>query len=359
MILKKLSLVNFKNFSNIEFNFSSKINCFIGLNGVGKTNLLDSIYYLSFTKSYFNHVDSQNIKYDEDFFVIQGEFMKNENDEDIYCAMKRNKTKIFKRNKKEYEKFSEHIGLFPVVMITPNDTSVIYESSEERRKLLDGIIAQFDKNYLENLIKYKRILLQRNTLLKNFYEKRFVDRLSLEVWDMQLVETGNIIFQKRKKFIDNFLPIFKNYYNFIADNKENVELIYDSQLQDNDFNTLITNNIDKDLRLTYTSCGVHKDDMIFKISGHSLRKNGSQGQQKTFLLAIKFAQFDYIKTITKIKPLLLLDDFFDKLDHQRTQKIIEKAAEDSFGQIFITHTNSQDLEIFIEKINKDYNIFNI
>jgi len=359
MQLKKLALVNFKNFAQAEFNFSSKINCFVGLNGVGKTNLLDSIYYLSFTKSYFNHIDNQNIKYEEDFFVIQGEFLKEQKLEDIYCGLKRSKTKIFKRNKKEYQKFSEHIGLLPTIMITPHDNNLITDSSEERRKLLDSIISQFDKIYLDNLIKYKRILNQRNTLLKQFSDKKFFDKTSIEIWDEQLINVGENIFDSRKNFLENFTPIFQNYYNFISNNNEKVQLIYKSQLNENSFKTLLDNSLEHDRILLHTTCGIHKDDLVFKLNGYNIKKNGSQGQQKTFLLSLKLAQFEYIKKITKINPILLLDDIFDKLDNNRIEQIISKVADDSFGQIFITHTNIINLEQILKKINIDYSIFEI
>jgi len=359
MQLNKLSLVNFKNFSQADFNFSSKINCFVGLNGVGKTNLLDSIYYLSFTKSYFNHIDNQNIKHEEDFFVIQGEFLKDEKKEDIYCGLKRSKAKIFKRNKKEYQKFSEHIGLLPIIMITPNDHNLITDLSEERRKLIDSIISQFDKHYLNNLIKYKRILNQRNTLLRQFAEKKYFDQTSLEIWDDQLIETGENIFHSRKLFLDNFTPIFQEYYDFISNRNEKVELIYKSQLLENDFKTLLNNNLEKDRILTHTSCGIHKDDLSFKLNNHSLKKSGSQGQQKTYLLSLKLAQFEYLKKQTKLTPILLLDDIFDKLDSNRIEQIINKVADSNFGQIFITHTNLDSLELILKKINIDFSIFQI
>lgn len=359
MYLEKISILNFKNFSQADLNFSQKINCFVGLNGAGKTNLLDAIYYLSFTKSYFNYIDIQNIKHGEDFFVLQGHYCIEDLKEEIYCGLKRNKHKVFKHNKKEYEKFSEHIGLLPLIIITPNDNSLILEGSEERRRLIDGIISQYDKIYLNNLLKYKRILNQRNTLLKQFYEKHYFDRSSLEIWDEQLVEIGNEIFEKRKEFLMDFMPIFQKYYSYISDNKEIVSIIYQSQLSENNFKSLLEEKIEKDKVLQYTTVGIHKDDLEFKLSEYPLKKTGSQGQQKTFLISLKLAQFDFIKQTKKFKPILLLDDIFDKLDNNRVEKIINLVADDNFGQIFITHTNLERLEIILSKINIDFIIFNI
>jgi len=359
MQIEKISIVNFKNFAQAELNLSAKINCFVGLNGVGKTNLLDAIYYLSFTKSYFNHIDTQNIRHSEDFFVIQGTYNVNDIKEEIYCGLKRNKNKVFKHNKKEYEKFSEHIGFLPAIMITPYDNSLILEGSEERRKLIDSIISQYDKLYLHNLIMYKRILNQRNTLLKQFFEKHYFDYSSLEIWDEQLIEIGNEIHQKRKEFLVEFLPIFQKYYNFISDKKENVSLKYQSQLNETEFKTLLFENLEKDKTLQYTSVGIHKDDLTFKLDNFALKKNGSQGQQKTFLISLKLAQFDFIKNTKKIKPILLLDDIFDKLDNNRVEQIIKLVSDDNFGQIFITHTNLEVMESILRKINIDFSIFEI
>jgi len=359
MLIKKLSILNFKNFAEFELEFSSKINCFVGNNGVGKTNLLDAIYYLSFTKSYFNHIDSQSIKHGEDFFMIQGEYERNEKQEIIYCGLQKTKNKTFKRNDKKYNKFLEHIGLLPAVVVTPDDNKLIIGGSEERRKFVDGVISQYDKQYLNQLIRYKRVLAQRNQLFKNFAQQKIFQPESVEVYNQQLVMFGEKIHKKRQQFIKDFLPSYQNYYNLISQNNEKVEITYNSQLNDGDFNELLAESISKDRILQYTTVGIHKDDLDFKLGDYKIKKTGSQGQQKTFLLALKFAQYDVIKASLKIKPILLLDDIFDKLDALRVQQIVKLVADENFGQIFISHTNLDRLENILSKINTDYKIINL
>ncbi len=359
MLINKLSIINFKNFSEFEMDFSPKINCFVGYNGVGKTNLLDSIYYLSLTKSYFNHIDSQNIKHEQDYFMVQGEYLRNQKKEVIYCGLKKTKNKVFKRNGKKYNKFSEHIGLLPIVMVTPDDSKLIIGGSEERRRFIDSIISQYDKNYLSNLIKYKRTLAQRNQLLKNFAQQRIFQAESLEVYNMQLSMLGENIYNKRKQFTKDFLPAYQEYYNFISQKKENVEITYKSQLNNDDFSKLLSKSIEKDRIMQYTTVGIHKDDLEFKLNKYQIKKTGSQGQQKTFLLALKFAQYDIIKQTLNLKPILLLDDIFDKLDALRVQQIVKLVSNNNFGQIFISHTNLDRLETILSKINIDYKIITI
>ena len=357
MYLKKLTLINFKNYNELELGFSAKINCFIGRNGVGKTNLLDAIYYLSMCKSYLNPIDVQNIKYEKDFFVIQGEYTRNDKDEDIYCGLKRNKKKQFKRNKKEYEKLSDHIGLLPIVMISPLDNSLILEGSDERRKFMDSVISQYDKEYLEQLIRYNRALAQRNRLLKDFYQSRSFDNESIDIWDDQLINLGEKIHLTRVKFVENLIPIFQEYYNRISEYREKVDLVYDSQLYEGDYNDLLKNSIEKDRILQYTTVGIHKDDLALSLNGFPIKKAGSQGQQKTFLVALKLAQFDFIKQISNLNPVLLLDDIFDKFDNNRVRKIIELVAEHHFGQIFITDTNQDRLEPILREIDIAHSLF--
>jgi len=359
MYLKELSVINFKNFAQAELQFSNKINCFIGQNGVGKTNLLDAIYYMSMCKSYLNPIDSQNIRYDEDFFVIQGDYLLNDTTENIYCGLKRNKKKVFKRDKKEYQKLSDHIGLLPVVMISPLDNNLILEGSDERRKFMDTVISQYDKNYLENLIKYNRVLAQRNKLLKDFYQNRMYDEDTISVWDAQLVVLGQKLYEVRVKFVEELIPIFQDYYSKISENNERVELIYDSQLHENDFESLLKESIEKDRVLQYTTVGPHKDDLILSLNKYPIKKAGSQGQQKTYLVSLKLAQFDFIKKISGFKPILLLDDVFDKFDRQRVRQIIELVAENHFGQIFITDTNEDRLEKILKEINITHHLYMI
>ena len=357
MYLKDLSLINFKNYGQSELSLSPKINCFIGSNGVGKTNLLDAIYYLSMCKSYLNPIDSQNVRYDEDFFVLQGDYLLNDKHENIYCGLKKNKKKQFKRNKKEYQKLSDHIGLLPVVMISPTDNSLILEGSDERRKFMDSVISQYDKVYLDNLIKYNRALAQRNKLLKDFYQQRTFDEDTLDIWDEQLVALGEKIYNVRVKFVEELIPIFQEYYTRISGNQEQVQLVYDSQLHEGDFRNILKDVLEKDRIVQHTTAGVHKDDLILTLENYPIKKAGSQGQQKTYLVSLKLAQFDFIKQISGFKPILLLDDIFDKFDRSRVRQIIELVAENHFGQIFITDTSQDRLENILGEINISHNIF--
>lgn len=360
MYLRQLSLINFKNYTEKELDFCNKINCFVGNNGVGKTNLLDAIYYLSFCKSYFNQIDSQNISHDADFFVIQGVYSssvdENKTDE-IYCAQKRNHRKVFKFNKKEYERLADHIGLFPLVMISPADNDLIYDGSEHRRKFIDAAISQFDKEYLDNLINYSKVVSQRNALLKKFYETKSFDKPSIEIWDEQMIKYGQRIYDKRIHFLTEFLPLFKNYYNQISSSREIVDIIYESQLNNETFKVLMEKSIHKDRILQYSTVGPHKDDLIFKIDDFPAKKFGSQGQQKSFIIALKLAQFDYIKSLKGYKPLLLFDDIFDKLDHLRVEQMMKLVSSDSYGQVFITDTQEERITSVFDKIDTDCKIF--
>ncbi len=359
MHLKKLSIVNFKNYEQAEFNFSDRINCFVGNNGVGKTNLMDAIHYLALAKSYFNAVDSQNIKHGSEFSVLQGDFIRQEHDEAIYCGIQRNKRKQFRRNKKDYKKLSEHIGLIPLVMISPSDSGLILDGGEERRKFINSVIAQFDRNYLESLIQYNHALVQRNKLLKEIDNSQNFDRDYLMVWDEQLISYGQKIFESRKDFIEKLLPVFSKFYSTISGEKEEVELSYDSQLFSMDMRGLLKESLRKDLILQYTTSGIHKDDLEMKLAGFSLKKTGSQGQQKTFVVALKLAKFDFIKNVCKMNPILLLDDIFDKFDHSRVEQIIRLVAENKFGQIFITDTSISHLKGILDEINIDHKVFEI
>ena len=287
MHLSKLSLLGFKNYAEADFVFSKNINCFVGNNGEGKTNLLDAIHYLAFCKSFFNANDSQNIYHNNPFFVIQGEFLNgDEGKDDVYCGFKRNEKKQFKKNKKEYNRLAEHIGYIPLVMVSPADSELITEGSESRRKFMDSAIAQFDKSYLENLLAYNKVLAHRNAVLKNFAEQRFYDKETIAIWDEQLIVLGNKIHTERQIFIEKFVPIFNQYYQLISGGKEVVGLEYDSHLNLGNFAEVLENAVKKDLQLQYSSVGIHKDDLIFKISNFALKKFGSQGQQKSFLIAL-------------------------------------------------------------------------
>lgn len=359
MHLKSLSLLNFKNYPEAELEFSKEVNCFLGDNGEGKTNLLDAVYYLSFCKSYFNPIDSQNIRFGEDFFMLQGRFDKEDKEETVYCGMKRGQKKQVKRNKKEYNRLADHIGLFPTVMISPYDSSLIHEGSEIRRKLLDSIISQYDRNYLDDLISYNKALSQRNALLKHFSAERYFDSEALGLWDMQLVEFGQRIHHGRTNFLHDFIPTFQEYFNFISDGHEAVTIEYRSHLNDGDFEQQLKDAARKDQVLNYTSVGLHKDDLIFKIEDHPIKKFGSQGQQKSFLIALKLAQFDCIKQLKNLTPILLLDDVFDKLDRSRVKRLMELVSDHRFGQIFITDTSPERVPELFSDIPVEFKPFTI
>lgn len=359
MYLQKITLVNFKNFESQSFNFEDKINCFVGNNGVGKTNVLDAIYYLSFAKSYFNSVATQNIKHDEDFFMIEGEYQINDKIDTIVCSLKRGNKKVVKRNGKIYEKFSEHIGHLPLVIISPADRDLIVEGSETRRKFVDNVISQSNKQYLQTVIKYNKVLAQRNSLLKYFAANRTFDAINLKVYNEQLSLYGSIIFEKRKEFLESFIPIFKKRYKSISNSKEDVNLVYKSQLNESDFETLFELSLARDKILQFTSAGVHKDDLIFEIDGYPVKKFGSQGQQKSYLIALKLAQFDFIKEQSKVKPILLLDDIFDKLDDLRVEQLINLVNRDEFGQLFISDTHKERTEEVVKKTEQSYKIFQL
>ncbi|MEC3965543.1 DNA replication/repair protein RecF [Flagellimonas halotolerans] len=359
MFLRHLSLVNYKNFDSKALDFDPVINCLVGDNGVGKTNVLDAVYHLCFGKSYFNPVSTQNIKHGTDFFVVEGEFEKHNRTEKILCSFKKGTKKVIKRNGKPYEKFSEHIGFLPLVIISPSDRDLILEGSETRRKFMDGVISQSDKVYLQNLIKYNKVVSQRNSLLKYFAANRTFDRDTLSIYNEQMNTLGTAIHQKRVEFIDSFLPIFKEQYQNISEKDEQIDLSYESQLSDDTLLNLLEKNIEKDRALQYTSVGVHKDDLSFTIAGHPIKKFGSQGQQKSFLIALKLAQFHFIKQLADTTPILLLDDIFDKLDENRVSHIVGLVKDDNFGQIFISDTHADRTEEIVKNIHQSYKIFNL
>lgn len=359
MHLNKITLVNFKNFESQSFDFESKINCFVGNNGVGKTNVLDAIYYLSFAKSYFNPVAVQNIRHQEEFFMIQGEYKIEEKIDTVVCSLKRGNKKVLKRNGKAYEKFSDHIGYLPLVIISPADRDLIIEGSDTRRKFIDNVISQSDKNYLTTILKYNKVLAQRNSLLKYFAANRTFDALNLKVYNEQLERYGTIIFEKRTSFLEAFIPIFKKRYESISNSKETVTIEYKSQLHKKNILELFDQNLERDRVLQYTSVGVHKDDLTFEIDGYPVKKFGSQGQQKSYLIALKLAQFDFIKSQVKVKPILLLDDIFDKLDDLRVEQLINLVNSDNFGQLFISDTHEERTESVVKRTQQSYKIFKL
>lgn len=358
MILKRISILNYKNLEQVELEFSPNMNCFIGQNGMGKTNLLDAVYYLSFCKSAGNPIDSQNIMHDQDFFMIQGFYMTEGNDvEDIYCGLKRKQKKQFKRNKKEYSRLSDHIGLIPLVMVSPADSDLISGGSEERRRFMDVVISQYDKEYLDTLIRYNKALLQRNTLLKAEAEP---DEELLEVWEEMMAATGEVIYRKRNAFIQEFIPTFQTFYSHISQDKEQVNLTYESHAMRGDLLQLIKESRQRDRIMGYSLRGLHKDDLVMQLGDYPIKKEGSQGQNKTYLIALKLAQFDFLRrTGSNTTPLLLLDDIFDKLDASRVEQIVKLVSGDRFGQIFITDTNREHLDKILKKTEGEYKVFDV
>lgn len=360
MYLRKLTLYNFKNYSEASLEFSEKINCFTGRNGSGKTNLLDAIHYLSFTKSYFNLVDSQNIRHGEDYFAIHGQFVRNgHGNDEVSCIQRRNLKKQFRINTKDYERMADHIGAFPLVMVSPYDRDMINEGSELRRKYMDSVISQFDRMYLDDLITYNKALAQRNALLKDFAEKRYFDKTSLEIWDEQMAGPAARIFARRNVFIEGFLPVFRKYFEFISNGRELVDISYSSDLRDSTLDILLKSGLQRDLSVRFTTSGIHKDDLEFSIGGYPVKKFGSQGQQKSFVLAIKLAQFDYTQTVKGFKPILLLDDIFDKLDNERVSQLIHLVGDNSFGQVFITDTQPERVDKIFESASIDHKLFTV
>lgn len=360
MWLKQLSVLNFKNYTESSLEFLPQINAFAGPNGAGKTNLLDAVHYLALCKSYFNPVDTQHVKKGFDWFMVQGAFERDQVTDVVSCSVKKNQKKQFKKNKKDYQRLADHIGQFPLVMISPNDSAIVTDGSEERRKFMDNVISQTDNHYLDTLIQYNKLLLQRNALLKQVKQTGILDMGLLGVLNLQLVEIGEVIYQRRKIFMQEFLPEFARYYQFLTDDAEQVSLVYESPLMEQDFLALLESNLEKDRILERTSQGIHKDDLLFSIhEGMPLKKFGSQGQQKSFLIALKLAQYRFLRTKKKDKPLLLLDDIFDKLDEKRTKKLMKLVSDDEFGQIFLTDTDAGRIRDIFDEIAQPIRIFEV
>ena len=376
MILEKLSLINYKNIQAATLELSPKINCLIGQNGVGKTNVLDAIYYLSFCHSANNPIDSQVIRHGEDFLMIEGKYRGERSERlrvgasagmvrgerladeiSISCGIRRGQKKHFKKNKKEYKRLSEHIGLIPVVMVSPSDTLLIDGGSEERRRLMDIVISQYDRNYIEALNRYNKALVQRNTMLKAEEEPN--DEV-MSLWEEQMAINGEQIYRKRDAFVKEMVPIFQRFYETISGNREQVALNYVSHCQRGPLLEIIQRDRFKDRAVGYSLHGIHRDDLEIALGGHQMKREGSQGQHKTFVIALKLAQFDFLKrTNTQTTPLLLLDDIFDKLDAQRVEQIVSLVAGNEFGQIFITDTNRDHLDQILSASSHDYKIFHV
>ncbi len=356
MFIQSLNLVNFRNHADAEFHFKDGVNCIVGRNGAGKTNVLDAVHYLSMCRSYLNPIDRQNVRFNEQFFVIQGDFVKDELPYNIYCGVKIGSKKVFKKNKKEYERLADHIGQFPVVMISPYDADLISDGSEVRRKWMDGIIAQFDRAFLDDLQRYNKILEQRNALLKHQYEIGIFQREPLEIWDEQLTRYGKAIHEKRVSFIAAFVPLFQHYYQWISEQREQVELTYESALHDADLLDLLQQAFPRDSRVQYTTVGPHKDDVLFQINGQPIKKFGSQGQQKSFLIALRLAQFDWLKERLGVTPILLLDDIFDKLDNYRVAQLMSLVSQNTFGQVLVTDTDEIRVSGIFQAIGVEPNL---
>ncbi|MFC4871132.1 DNA replication/repair protein RecF [Negadavirga shengliensis] len=361
MHLKNLKLIQFKNYRQEQLDFSPEMNCLFGVNGAGKTNLLDAIHYLCLTKSAFNTVDSQNILHESDFFNIQGEFDLEGKPLQVTCIQQAGRKKQFEVNGKPYVRLSEHIGLLPLVLIAPDDTVIINGGSEERRKFFDNIMCQSDKSYLEHLIRYQHYLKQRNALLKNFSEGQRFDRLLLEPFDRQLIQLAKALYISRRTFIEKYLPILTEHYAAISGKREHIHIEYQSDLSDDRFEQVFLRSLDKDLFLKRTGCGVHKDDYIFQLEKYPLKKFGSQGQKKSFLISLKLAQFEVFKKLKGVKPILLLDDIFDKLDDFRISHLMEGVAKGEFGQLFITDARPERSKEILRELPMNilcYTIFN-
>ena len=357
MILEHISILHYKNIEQADLNFSPKINYFLGKNAMGKTNLLDAIYYLSFCKSHSNPIDTQNICHTQDFALLQaGYLFEEDRRESFLCSIRRKQKKQFKHDKREYDRLSDHIGVLPLVMVSPADTELIVGGSELRRKFVDIILSQFDKNYLQALIRYNKALMQRNALLKS---DRPVEESLFEIWEEQLANDGTFIHAKRREFVEEFTPIFREYYRKIAGTDEDVRFVYESQLNDGELLSLLKEKRKKDQIIGYTSVGIHKDDLDMRLSDYSIKRVGSQGQNKTYVIAMKLAQFDRMVQVGHTTPILLLDDIFDKLDSDRVEQIIQIVSQEKFGQIFITDTNQKYLDDIIKKVNRNFHLYRV
>lgn len=358
MRLSRLSLFNFKNYEQVELEADPSYNAFVGDNGEGKTNLLDAIHYLALCKSYFNPVDSQNIRHEEDAAMLQASFESDGREEVFSCALRRNQKKIFRKNSKEYDRLVDHIGQVTVVMIAPTDSHLITEGSEERRRFIDSIISQYDKSYLDALVDYNRLISQRNALLKQAAHGR-LDTDTLEIFNDQLIPLGTVLHRKRSDFLSEFEPVFRRAYAFISQGKEEMTLSYDSKLNEGDFAVLLNNARERDRAAQFTTVGIHKDDLDFLIGGKPLKRFASQGQQKSFLVSLKLAQFDLLRDRLGKKPLLLLDDIFDKLDDRRVARLMELVSDDHFGQLFVTDTHPQRIREIFNRIGRSIRCFQV
>lgn len=355
MFLHKLTILNFKNIAEQTLSLSSGINCFVGSNGAGKTNVLDAVYYLSISKSALTMTDGQSVRHGEEFFMLDGAYTTDDRrHESIVCSFSRKGGKTLKRNGKEYERISDHVGLIPVVMVSPADTALISDAADERRRYLNAFISQLDRNYLRDAMRYNAVLGERNRLLKMSH-----DDTMLSIYDQQLSELGDRIHASRREYIAKLQPIVAEYYKSLSADREQIELTYRSELNDRPMAELLLASREKDFANEFTTSGIHRDDMVLKIGGYPLRKYGSQGQQKSFLIALKLAQYAIVAAHCGERPILLLDDLFDKLDMSRVEELIRLVGGDNFGQIFITDCNKVRLQNILDKACSQYSLFTV
>lgn len=357
--LSKISLTLFKNYEFISFDFSSRVVGICGLNGKGKTNLLDAIYYCCFTKSYFTSSDQLNIQFNQEGFRLEAQFEQSSLPQKVVCINRLAAKKELYLNEVPYEKLSHHIGLLPTVMIAPDDIEIITGGSEGRRKLMDTILCQLDANYLQQLMIYNKVLLQRNSLLKQFAEKGTSDEALLQILNQQLAVPGNYVFQKRKEFTAQLVPLVQNFYQQIAENDEVVKIVYESKMLQHSLEDLLIKNRDRDGYLQRTNAGPHKDDLSFELNGQPFKSIASQGQRKSLLFAVKLAEFEIIKSSKGFAPLLLLDDVFEKLDGSRMQNLLHWVCVKNDGQVFITDTHRERLEQSLIALNVEAQIIEL
>lgn len=355
MYLDTISILNYKNIASADMAFSPRLNCFIGDNGAGKTNILDAVYFLCCCKSRTNPTDRDNIRHDEEFFMLQGNFVRGGVKEQVSAGLKRGRHKSFKRNGKEYPKLQLHIGLLPAVMVSPDDIVLISDGSDERRKFADGVVSQYDARYLDSLLRYNRLLAQRNSMLKDDCR----DEELFDVCEMQMGDLAEAIYNGRRHFIENLIPVFQHYYEAICNGREQVGIKYRSHIADGPLASQLQSVRERDRIIGFTTKGTHKDELEMFLDGYPLKKNSSQGQGKSFLIALKLAQYEILKSTAGVKPVLLLDDIFDKLDASRVEKIIKIVSGDNFGQIFITDTNREHVDLLLKDSGTDYSLFKV
>lgn len=355
MYLKKLVLINFKNIAQAEITLSERLNCFVGDNGAGKTNALDAVYYLSMSKSALTMTDGQSVRHGEDFFVVEGTYAGDSGSNDtVNCSFLRRSGKVLKLNGKEYDRMADHVGRFPVVMVSPQDSVLITDAAEERRRYLNAFLSQLDRDYLASLMRYNAVLAERNRFLKSSSDEQM-----LQIYDMQLADHAARIYERRRDIIDRMRPLVAEFYRQLSGDREQVEIEYRSELASASMGELLLASRERDIVNGFTTSGVHRDDMSLRIGGYPLRKYGSQGQQKSFLMSLKLAQYRILAEVCGERPLLLLDDLFDKLDTSRVENLLTLVAGDDFGQIFITDCNRSRLETILSRAGEKYALFTV